>query len=426
VAADPRRVYFAIAVLGSTASTLAFSIATLFRLQRAGLDPLQLLLVGTCMEAAVFVCEIPTGVIADAVSRRLSVIIGHVGMGAAFLVEAAHPSFGFSLAGQVLWGAMYTFTSGATVAWLTGELGEPDEAALSSLFLRASRWGSIASIVAIPVCFAVGAWSLRAPILMAGGLQLVLGLGLVIVMPERAFERTQSGQRASWATFAATARAGVGGLRTSSVLLGLTATVAITGAASEAYDRFSQAHLLDNVGFPTTWSLRPVWWIAGLTFASALAGVFVPAIVQRHHPGRDRQRLGKWVSVLYVIQLLALLAFCFAPSFAVAAALILVIERVRSVRFSLFWSFVVPLTPRRERATVLSTMSQADAVGQVVIGPLFGIVARSVSIPASLLLSALMMLPGLGVLRAAMRRAREQPMTDSLPPVVTAQPVTPD
>ena len=34
------------------------------------------------MEAAVFLFEVPTGVVADTYSRRLSLVIGYLGMGA--------------------------------------------------------------------------------------------------------------------------------------------------------------------------------------------------------------------------------------------------------------------------------------------------------------------------------------------------------
>ena len=47
-------------------------------------SPLQLVLMGTAMEAAVFLCEVPTGVVADTYSRRLSLIIGYLGMGVAW------------------------------------------------------------------------------------------------------------------------------------------------------------------------------------------------------------------------------------------------------------------------------------------------------------------------------------------------------
>src|ERR671932_506165 len=47
-------------------------------------SPLQLVLMGTAMEAAVFLFEVPTGVVADTYSRRLSCIIGYLGTGAAW------------------------------------------------------------------------------------------------------------------------------------------------------------------------------------------------------------------------------------------------------------------------------------------------------------------------------------------------------
>ena len=46
------------------------------------LSPLQLVLMGTAMEAAVFLSEMPTGVVADTYSRRLSLIVGYARMGA--------------------------------------------------------------------------------------------------------------------------------------------------------------------------------------------------------------------------------------------------------------------------------------------------------------------------------------------------------
>src|SRR3982750_2494723 len=48
------------------------------------LSPLQLVLMGTAMEGAVFLFEIPTGVVADTYSRRLSLVIGYLGTGAAW------------------------------------------------------------------------------------------------------------------------------------------------------------------------------------------------------------------------------------------------------------------------------------------------------------------------------------------------------
>src|SRR5207249_7201216 len=53
------------------------------------LSPLELVLMGTAMEGAVFLFEVPTGVVADTYSRRLSLIIGYLGMGIAWMLVGA-------------------------------------------------------------------------------------------------------------------------------------------------------------------------------------------------------------------------------------------------------------------------------------------------------------------------------------------------
>jgi DHA3 family tetracycline resistance protein-like MFS transporter len=47
--------------------------------------------VGTVLEVAVFLFEIPTGLLSDLKSRRLSVIIGFLFVGFGFLVEGLFP-----------------------------------------------------------------------------------------------------------------------------------------------------------------------------------------------------------------------------------------------------------------------------------------------------------------------------------------------
>ncbi|ESU31830.1 hypothetical protein G3A_14495 [Bacillus sp. 17376] len=67
--------------------TFIFTVNLLYHVKVVGLDPLQLVLVGTVLEAVVFLFEIPTGFVADLKSRRLSVIFGYFLIGAGFLIE---------------------------------------------------------------------------------------------------------------------------------------------------------------------------------------------------------------------------------------------------------------------------------------------------------------------------------------------------
>ena len=189
---------------------MAFTATNLYRLRVAGLDPLQLVMVGTVMEAAVLLFEIPTGVVADVYGRKWSVVIGHLGMGVGLMAEPAWPGFLGSLTGQALWGIAYTFTSGATVAWLTTEMGDPDSRDLSRLFLRTGRWTSVAGLIGLLASFGLMGWDLRAPIAIGGLLEVGLGLWLASAMRETAFERPHGAkdERHPYRHLVATARVG--------------------------------------------------------------------------------------------------------------------------------------------------------------------------------------------------------------------------
>src|SRR6476469_3485279 len=108
---------------GSFFSTLVFTVNLIYQVQVAHLNPLQLVLVGTVLEGAAFLFEVPTGIVADVYSRRLSIIIGVFLLGICLGLQGIVPNVGVILLAQAIWGLGYTFTSGAQEAWLTDEVG---------------------------------------------------------------------------------------------------------------------------------------------------------------------------------------------------------------------------------------------------------------------------------------------------------------
>jgi DHA3 family tetracycline resistance protein-like MFS transporter len=98
--------------------TLWATVAAVYRIEVVHLDPLRLVLLGTALEVAVFLFEVPTGVVADTYGRRPSVITGCMLMGCGFALEGAIPEFIAVLAAQAVWGVGYTFISGALEAWI--------------------------------------------------------------------------------------------------------------------------------------------------------------------------------------------------------------------------------------------------------------------------------------------------------------------
>src|SRR5512145_1301073 len=93
---------------------LIFTVNMIYHVTVVHLNPLQLVLVGTLLETVVFLFEVPTGIVADVYSRRLSIIIGLLLVGFGFAIEGLFPYFGIVLFSQIFWGLGATFTSGAT------------------------------------------------------------------------------------------------------------------------------------------------------------------------------------------------------------------------------------------------------------------------------------------------------------------------
>jgi DHA3 family tetracycline resistance protein-like MFS transporter len=83
--------YLGLSAVSSVAFYCYATVAAIYRIDLAALDPLELVLVGTVLELSVFLFEIPTGVVADVYSRRLSIAIGLLLTGVGFAVEAARP-----------------------------------------------------------------------------------------------------------------------------------------------------------------------------------------------------------------------------------------------------------------------------------------------------------------------------------------------
>src|SRR5512137_2709922 len=147
--------------------SMMFVVDGVYQVSLVGLNALQLVLVGTTLEISAFVFEVPTGVVADVFSRRLSIIVGMFVMGLAFIVEGSFPSFAPILLAQVLWGLGYTFTSGATEAWIADEVGEERS---GQAFLRASQISTLGSLIGIGAGTLLGTLGIQIPIVLGGAL----------------------------------------------------------------------------------------------------------------------------------------------------------------------------------------------------------------------------------------------------------------
>jgi DHA3 family tetracycline resistance protein-like MFS transporter len=117
---EATRVYYALEFFVAMPS---FVFTAVHLVRDLHMSPLQLVLMGTVMEAAIFVCEVPTGVFADTCSRRASIIVSLLVQGLAITIVGLSREPALAIAVWGLWGFGYTFMSGAYQAWITDEVG---------------------------------------------------------------------------------------------------------------------------------------------------------------------------------------------------------------------------------------------------------------------------------------------------------------
>jgi DHA3 family tetracycline resistance protein-like MFS transporter len=403
---------------GKFFSTLVFTVNLIYQVQVAHLNPLELVLVGTVLEGTAFLFEVPTGIVADVYSRRLSIIIGVFLLGVGLALQGVVPRFGVILLAQVIWGIGSTFTSGATEAWLTDEIGV---ARANPLFLRASQIALVGSIVAVAIATAIGNFSLQVPILLGGGLYLVMGVVLLIVMPERGFTPTPRTERTTWQVMGGQLKSGLSLVRRSHVLLTILGIMAFSGAASEAYDRLSTDHFLTNFAFPTFAGWKPVVWLGLFSIVGQLWNIGIFEVVRRRLDTTSHRAVARALTASTALLVLCYFGFALAGNLALAVVASIGVRMFRNINNPLQTAWINQQVDSRVRATVISISSQSDAIGQIAGGPVVGYVGVLASVRAALIVGGSFLTPALMLYTRTLRRA--DPLTIAVEEVALPEPV---
>lgn len=378
---------------------MIFTVSSVYLVTMVGLSPLQLVLVGSVLEATAFLGEVPTGVVADVYSRRLSMVIGYVVMGCGFILQGAVPQFGALLVAQVVWGLGYTFTSGATEAWLVDEIGQEQA---GQAFLRATQLSSLAVLLGIgggTLLAQVG--GLQLPIVLGGAGLIALAAGLALVMPEQHFTPTSRADHTTWQTMIHTTRSGWRVVRSRPVLFTLLVVGMINGAFSEGVDRLWTIHLIQNLTLPQAFGWQPIVWIGLIRAAWLILSIAAAEVVRRRLDMRSDRAIARtlwWMTAGIVAGVLGL---ALAPSFAlgvIALVAIMMLRRTMGPILSIWTNQHIGTADAGVRATVLSMVNQADAMGQIAGGPVVGAVGNF-SLRLALTMSALILTPALALYR---------------------------
>lgn len=405
-AGDPSRVYYGLTGVSTFAYALCFTLNMVFQVKVIGLEPLQMVLVGTMLELTILFFEVPTGIVADLHSRRLSAIIGFALIGVGFALEGIIATFAAAMLAQFIWGIGYTFTSGAVEAWVTDEVGDEH---IHRLFTRGTQVELSASIVGVVAAGALGLIALRVPIIAAGVVLVALAIGLLVVMPERHFAPIPRAERDAFGHLRDQLVAGLHVARRRKVVRAFLLVSLLVGLASEVVDRLWTVRVLDDFTMPAIFAGDEAVAFAAFALVGTTVSLLASLASSRWLPGHvPEERPAQPVVLAALTQVAAVVGLALLGNLWLVLAAVWVRGAAQAFAAPIERAWLNRNLDSSTRATVLSMNGQMNAVGQVAGGPPLGALANVVGIPVALLVSAAVQLPTVGLF-ARVRRLTGRP-----------------
>jgi MFS transporter, DHA3 family, tetracycline resistance protein len=406
---DPKHLYIGIEVAESFFVATAYTTSVVYRVISGHQNALQLILLGTVLELSYFIVQLPTGILADVVSRRLCVIAGRFLVAAGFLLQGVSPHFAVQLTAQIPVGFGAALTFGAQEAWLADESGETE---LTPVFLRATQLGLAGVIAGSILAGFLASAGLGVPFLVGGGMTGALAIALLFVMPEAGFRPARgtvsagSVTRQAWTAFAGQARQTHRAIVVVPGLVLLLGMLFFLGMWNESFDRLWGAYLLKDIRFPHPFGLSTVMWFSVFAVAAALLG-----LGSTEWANRRTSKLGPGSVVTTLLGLtiataLGVAAMVASRAFVFAVIAYLAVVTMRPLFSPLVTGWVLGRVDSSVRATALSATDMFDSGGQIVGGPVIGVIGVLATIRVALLAGAAALAPAAALLVAATRRVR--------------------
>ncbi len=348
-----------LAGLYTLAASLIWGVNTLFLLD-AGLSISEVFVANAVFSAGMVLFEIPTGVIADTLGRRVSYLLSIVVLGATtvlYLMAAqANAGVGVFAAVSLVMGLGFTFYSGALEAWLVDALrsvGVNDD--LDHVFARAAQVTGLAMLVGTTGGGFLGQLDLAVPFVVRSVLLVALLVVAGRSMHDLGFIPRPLALANIGSELRTQAQVGISygwrqpGLRLL-MLAGLTRG-AFLGWAFYA----SQPYFLELLGDNKVWV---VGVITALMSLSTIVGNQIVELLSR----RCRRRSSLILSAS-VLTSVALLVMGTTGSFWVAVPAFLIVTGAMGVITPVRQAYVHHVAPTEHRATVISFDAMVGSIG---------------------------------------------------------------
>jgi MFS family permease len=380
--ASIQRIYLTLLLGNTLAASFIWGINTIFLLD-AGLSNLEAFAANAFFTVGMVLFEVPTGIVADTIGRRVSYLLGTVTLAATTLLyvllwQIEGPFWAWAVV-SILLGLGFTFFSGAVEAWLvdaleathfTGNLesvfGRGQVVAGAAMLTGSVAGGYIAQVTNLGVPFVLRAVVLAVMFVLAFVLMKDVGF-----TPEQSIGFTRGVRRIAGASIEY-------GWRVPAVKWIMLASPFTAGVGFYAFYAL-QPYLLE------LWGDSKAYGIAGLVAAivagaQIVGGLAAPLIRRLFH------RRTSALLVTASASSVTLVLIGVFEQFWAAVALIVVWGLLFAATMPIRQAYLNGLIPSQQRATILSFDSMLGSSGGVVVQPVLGRSADVWGYPGSYLL----------------------------------------
>ena len=363
-----QRTYLTLLLGNTLAASLIWGINTIFLLD-AGLSNLEAFAANAFFTAGMVLFEVPTGIVADTIGRRVSYLLGTLTLMAStflyvLLWQIGAPLWEWAIASMLL-GLGFTFFSGAVEAWLvdaltaTGYTGE-----LETVFGRGQIVTGAAMLVgSVAGGFIARQTSLGVPFVLRG-LVLIVMFGLAFRLMHDVGFKPEKGGRPLAEMRKIAANSVEYGWRVPAVKWLMVESLFTGGVGIYAFYAL-QPYLLELYGDPQAYQ------VAGLV-AAIVAGAQIAGGIAAPRIRRLFRRRTSALLVTAGVSVVALGLIGLIESFWAVIGLTVVWALMFAATLPIRQSYLNGLIPSQQRATILSFDSMMSSTGGVWTQPLLG------------------------------------------------------
>ena len=330
--------------------------------------------------------EVPTGIVADTIGRRVSYLLGTVTLAATTLLyvllwQIEGPFWAWAVV-SILLGLGFTFFSGAVEAWLVDALNATHfEGNLESVFGRGQVVGGAAMLTgSVAGGYIAQLTNLGVPFVLRGVVLLVMFVLAFVLMkdvgftPEKSIGFTKGVRRIAGASVEF-------GWRVPTVKWIMLASPFTAGVGFYAFYAL-QPYLLELWGDPKAYGIAGL--VAAIVAGAQIVGGLAAPLIRKLFHRRTSALL-----VTALASAVTLLLIGVFEHFWVAVGLIVVWGLLFAASMPIRQAYLNGLIPSQQRATILSFDSMLGSTGGVVVQPVLGRSADVWGYPGSYILGGI-------------------------------------